>query len=188
MSTMVPIRGHLDSAALERALSELIRRHETLRTTFDMREGDPVQIISPAQPVELKIVDLRSLPEQHRRTEIQRQREAEFSAPYDLVQGPLVRFTLLRLSDRNQVLLVGMHHIVSDGWSMDVLRREVTVLYKAFRLSQPSPLPELSLQYSDYALWQRQQLSGEGIGRQIAYWKKRLHGAERLELLENRRP
>ena len=186
MSTMVPIRGHLDSAALEKALSELIRRHETLRTTFDMREGDPVQIISPAQPVELKIVDLRSLPEQHRRTEIQRQREAEFSAPYDLVQGPLVRFTLLRLSDRNQVLLVGMHHIVSDGWSMDVLRREVTVLYKAFRLSQPSPLPELSLQYSDYALWQRQQLSGEGIGRLIAYWKKRLHGAERLELLTDR--
>lgn len=186
MSTMVPLRGPLDREALDATLAELVRRHQTLRTTFDLRDGEPVQVIADPQPVSWATVDLRGVPESRRQAEVQRLRQAEFTTPYDLVQGPLARFTLIRTGERTQILLVGIHHIVSDGWSLDVLRHEITALYRAFRSGQPSPLPELPVQYSDYAVWQRQQLSGGSLDRLMEFWRKNLAGAERLDLLTDR--
>jgi len=186
MSTMVPLRGPLDRDALDATLAELVRRHQTLRTTFDLRDGEPVQIIADAQPASWATVDLRGVPESRRQAEVQRLRQAEFTTPYDLVQGPLARFTLIRTGERTQILLVGIHHIVSDGWSLDVLRHEITALYRAFRSGQPSPLPELPVQYSDYAVWQRQQLSGGSLDKLMEFWRKNLTGAERLDLLTDR--
>jgi amino acid adenylation domain-containing protein/non-ribosomal peptide synthase protein (TIGR01720 family) len=182
----VPLAGALDLDALQRALSELVRRHESLRTSFGDADGDPIQIVAPPAPVRVSMVDLRSLPAARRQAELQRLRRAEIAQPFDLARGPLVRFSVVRLEERRQLLLVGMHHIVTDGWSTAVLQREVQALYRAFRAGKPSPLPELSLQYADFAIWQRQWLQGEVLQEQLAYWKENLAGASRLELPTDR--
>ncbi|MFQ5610897.1 MAG: amino acid adenylation domain-containing protein [Anaerolineae bacterium] len=175
------LAGPLDVTALERSLSELVRRHETLRTTFETGQSGPVQVISPPEPCPLPVIDLRRQPE----TEARRIATEEARRPFDLRQGPLLRATLLRLGREEHILLLTMHHIVSDEWSMGVLYRELTALYNAFAGGAPSPLPELPVQYADFALWQREWLQGEALEAQLAYWQEQLAGASaRLPTLE----
>jgi len=173
--------GRLDVSALERALGEVVRRHEALRTVFQERDGVPVQVVQPFAAFHLPVEDLSGLPPDEREAAVTR-RAAEASRPFDLATGPLFRATLLRVGAEDHVLLVCMHHIVSDGWSMKVLTREVRTASAAFRDGMPSPLPELPLQYADYAVWQREQEAGGALARQLEYWKRQLAGAP--ELLE----
>ncbi|BAY48986.1 amino acid adenylation domain protein [Scytonema sp. HK-05] len=166
--------GSLNVDALEQSLSEIVRRHEALRTTFGVVDGQPFQTITPTLTVKLPIVDLRKLPEAERETEIQRLSAEEFQRSFDLDQGPLLRCTLLHIGEQEHIALFTIHHIVSDGWSMGVFVRELAALYRAFSAGKPSPLPELPIQYADFAVWQRQWLQGEVLQAQLAYWKKQL--------------
>ncbi|HEU0079960.1 MAG TPA: amino acid adenylation domain-containing protein, partial [Longimicrobiaceae bacterium] len=161
--------GELDEAALERALGEVIRRHEALRTTFREVDGSPVQVISPFGGFTLPIEDLTGLPEADREAAVRRRATEEAMRPFDLATGPLFRATLLRVDEESYALLLTMHHIVSDGWSMDVLFRDISALYTAYRAGKESPLPELPVQYADYAIWQREQLQGAPLERQLSY-------------------
>jgi hypothetical protein len=161
------------SRGAEQSLDE-ISRHEAPRTTFRIGGGQPVQIISPLQPLRLPVVDLTRLPASDRQAEAMRLASEEAARPFHLVHGPLFRVTLLRLDGEEHILLLTMHHIVSDGWSGGVLRRELETLYAAFSAGRPSPLPELPIQYSDFALWQREWLRGETLETQLAYWKRQL--------------
>ncbi|HEU4558161.1 MAG TPA: amino acid adenylation domain-containing protein, partial [Longimicrobium sp.] len=180
--------GALDSAALERALGEIVRRHEVLRTTFAERDGTPVQVVAPFGGFALAIDDLSRLADADREAEARRRIDQEARLPFDLAAGPLFRATLLRLGGEDHVLLLSMHHIVSDGWSMGVLFRELSALYEAYRERRESPLAELPVQYADYAAWQREQLEGESLNRQLSYWKERLAGAPRVLDLPTDRP
>ncbi|HLL45477.1 MAG TPA: amino acid adenylation domain-containing protein, partial [Longimicrobiaceae bacterium] len=174
--------GALDAAALETALGEVVRRHEALRTTFAERDGAPVQVIAPAGGFTLPVEDLSDLAGAEREARVRRLAAEDAARPFDLAAGPLFRAKLLRLGAEEHVLLLSMHHVVSDGWSMGVLFRELSALYEAFREGRGSPLPELAVQYADFAVWQREQLRGEALERQLAWWKERLAGAP--ELLE----
>jgi amino acid adenylation domain-containing protein len=174
--------GALDEAALERSLGEIVRRHEALRTTFAEVDGSPVQVIGPVGGFALPVEDLSGLGEADREAAVRQRAGEEARRPFDLSAGPLFRAALLRVGAEEHVLLISMHHIVSDGWSMGVFLRELSALYEAYREGQESPLPELAVQYADYAVWQREQLAGEVLDRQLAYWKERLAGAP--ELLE----
>ncbi|MFL5538401.1 MAG: condensation domain-containing protein, partial [Longimicrobiaceae bacterium] len=174
--------GALDEVALERALGEIVRRHEALRTTFAEADGSPVQVIAPFGGFTLRLDDLSGLADADREAEVRRRATEEAMRPFDLTAGPLFRAALLRLGAEDHVLLLSMHHIVSDGWSMGVLSREVSALYAAYREGRESPLPELAVQYADYAAWQREHLRGEMLERQLSYWRERLAGAP--ELLE----
>jgi len=179
------LTGALDVAALERALSEIVRRHEMLRTTFRSIDGAPVQVIGAAVEVRLPVLDLQSLPE--REVEAQQLAQAEAARPFDLAAGPLLRTTLLRLAAEEHVLLVTLHHIVSDGWSTAILVRELSALYAAFIAGAESPLTELPVQYADYSVWQRNWLDGEVLDKQLQYWRQQLAGApEVLELPTDR--
>jgi amino acid adenylation domain-containing protein len=171
------LSGPLEVMAMEETLTEIVRRHEVLRTTFGMLNDEPVQVISPPQRLELSIFDLSNLSVQEQEAEIKSQVFAESQRPFDLSRGPLVRAVLLRLEAQEHVLLFTVHHVVSDGWSMGRLVDEVAVLYEAFRKHQPSPLPELSIQYGDYAVWQRNWLQGKVLDDQVAYWREQLAGA-----------
>jgi amino acid adenylation domain-containing protein len=170
------LKGRLDASALGRALGEVVRRHEILRTTFDAPQGSPVQLISEPRPVSIPSVDLSGLNDAEREAEARRLTTAEAQLPFDLTSGPLLRATLLRLGGEEHVLLVTTHHIISDGWSVGVLVRETAELYAAFTGHRPAPLEELRLQYADYAIWQREYLSGERLDSQLAYWRGRLAG------------
>ncbi|HEX2081286.1 MAG TPA: condensation domain-containing protein, partial [Longimicrobium sp.] len=172
--------GALDEAALERSLREIVRRHEALRTVFAEVDGSPVQVIAPFDGFALPVEDLSGLGETDREAAVGRRAGEEAARPFDLAAGPLFRAALLRLGGEDHVLLLSMHHIVSDGWSMGVLVRELSALYAAYREGRESPLPELPVQYADYAVWQREQLAGEVLDRQLAYWKERLAGAPGL--------
>ncbi|MDZ4344077.1 MAG: condensation domain-containing protein, partial [Candidatus Binatia bacterium] len=171
------LAGPLNIAALEQSLNEIMRRHEALRTVFPTVEGEPVQIITPSLNRSLPVIDLRDRPESEREEEARRLAGEEARRPFDLARGPVFRATLIRLGEDDHALVLAMHHIVSDGWSMGVLHRELSVLYQAFSHSQPSPLAELPIQYADYAVWQRQWLQGEVLEGQLSYWKKQLEGA-----------
>ncbi|HEY0386434.1 MAG TPA: condensation domain-containing protein [Pyrinomonadaceae bacterium] len=171
------LSGPLDRQALERSLTEIVRRHETLRTTFSIIDGQPMQVIATAQPFLLPVTDLSSMPEQERELEAGRMANEEAQRPFKLEQGPLLRARLLRLGENEHVLLLTMHHIISDGWSIGIFFRELTVIYNAYLRGQASPLPELSMQYADYTVWQRQWLQGEVLGQHLAYWKQHLAGA-----------
>ncbi|MGE6764048.1 non-ribosomal peptide synthase/polyketide synthase, partial [Corallococcus interemptor] len=184
----VRLVGSLDVAALERALNEVVRRHDSLRTTFEEHGGQAIQVIHPSLPLELGREDLRSIDEAHRQKEARRQVEQEMLRPFDLGRGPLIRTRLFTLKDREHVLVVTMHHIVSDGWSLGVLIREMGALYAAFSSGQPSPLPELPVQYARYAAWQRGRLQGEVLARQVDYWKRKLAGAPPVLELPTDRP
>ncbi len=168
------ISGPLDSGALERSLGELIRRHESLRTTFDQVDGRPRQVVHEAGGLRLPVVDLSAVREAT--AELRRLGESEANCPFDLETGPLVRALLLRLGDQEHSLLLTLHHIVSDAWSMGILVREMTALYGALRQGHPSPLPELRPQYADFACWQRSWLQGEVLERLLGYWRRRLGG------------
>jgi len=176
----VRLRGTLEIGALERSVREVIRRHESLRTRFGVVNGVPVQLIDAAPEFTLPVVDLSSVDEAEREAEARRVGKEEAQRPFDLSAGPLLRASVLRLSEQEHVLLCTMHHIISDGWSMGVLIREVTTLYEAYATGQLSPLPELEIQYADFAHWQREWLQGEVLERQLGYWKQQLEGAPAL--------
>ncbi|HST57606.1 MAG TPA: amino acid adenylation domain-containing protein, partial [Longimicrobium sp.] len=187
------LRGHLDACALERALGELVRRHEALRTTFSPVEQGAVQVIHPAATVGLPVLDLTGLAPEIREAEARRLAREDAERPFDLERGPLLRATLLRLAGEEHVLLLTMHHIVSDGWSMGVLFRELFTLYQS--LSQPSgaerpasALPPLPVQYADFAVWQRGWLRGEVLRRRLDWWRERLGGAPPALELPTDRP
>ncbi|HSF42282.1 MAG TPA: non-ribosomal peptide synthase/polyketide synthase [Thermoanaerobaculia bacterium] len=173
----VRLSGALDPAVLAAGFGEIVRRHATLRTTFPTAGGEPCQRVAPAAPVRLPQVDLAALPEEARSREARRLSSAEGAAPFDLAAGPLLRTTLLRLGPDEHLLLLNVHHIVADGWSVGILVREIAALYAAATLGQPSPLPELPVQYVDFTLWQRRRLEGATLDRELDFWRERLHGA-----------
>jgi amino acid adenylation domain-containing protein len=170
------VTGQLNVAALEQSLSEIVRRHEALRTTFTAVDGQPIQAIAPEIDLTLPVVDLGEITETEREEEVQRLATQEAQQPFDLTTGPLLRVKLLRLDEAEHVLLLTMHHIVSDGWSLGVLMRELAVLYEAFSTGKPASLPELPIQYADFALWQREWLQREVLESQLGYWKQQLGG------------
>jgi acyl carrier protein len=170
-------KGPLHLTALELCLSEIVRRHEILRTVFASVDGSPVQVIQPAAPFVLPMVDLSELPESECEALAVTLAGEEAGRPFDLAQGPLLRGVLLRLAEENHVAALTMHHIVSDGWSMGVLVREVMALYQAFLEEKPSPLPELPVQYADFAVWQHGWFGQEVLEKLIEYWRRRLAGA-----------
>ncbi len=177
------VRKPLDVETLERSLNALVQRHDALRTTFGTQEGKPVQLIAPTLTLALPVLDLQHLPEHEREAEAQRLASADAQRPFDLARGPLLRTTLLRLAPEESLLLLTVHHIVADGWSLNVLLPELSSLYAAFASGQPSPLPDLPLQYTDFAVWQRELLQGEQFAEQLAYWERLLaNGPEVLEL------
>jgi amino acid adenylation domain-containing protein len=186
--TAVRLEGRLDVAALRSALAEVVGRHEILRTTFADDGGVPRQVIADSLELPLPIEDLSGLPED-RRLELALERVREEAArPFDLSRGPLVRAGLIRLSGTDHILQMTMHHIVSDGWSLGVLIREVSALYDAMRAGEPSPLPELAIQYADFAAWQREWLQGEVLRQRLEYWTRHLEGLSPLELPSDRPP
>ncbi|HEY0739714.1 MAG TPA: amino acid adenylation domain-containing protein, partial [Herpetosiphonaceae bacterium] len=172
--TGVRVAGPLDITAFERSLNEIIRRHESLRARFPTEDGQAVQVIEPRLSITLPQVDLRALDAAASDAELQRLMQVESSQPFDLQTGPLIRATLVQLADQESVLLLTLHHIVSDTWSFGILVRELVTLYGAFSTGKPSPLPELPIQYPDFAVWQRQRLQGEALEAQISYWKQQL--------------
>ncbi|BAY60048.1 amino acid adenylation domain-containing protein [Calothrix brevissima NIES-22] len=180
----VQMTGSLNVAALHQSLNEVVQRHESLRTTFTTIEGQPSQVICPNLTLSLPIVDLSRLTNQQQ--EIQQLVKQEMEEPFDLLQGPLLRVKLLQLAQTEHLLLLSMHHIISDGWSMGVMIREIAALYEAYSTDQPSPLPELSVQYADFAVWQRQWLQGEVLDQQITYWQEQLTGSSLLDLPTDR--
>ena len=174
------LQGLLNISALEHSFNEIIQRHEALRTTFLASENKPVQVIAPSLNLTLPVVDLRELPEIERETEVLQLVKNEVQQPFDLEQGSLLRSSLVQLHENEYVLLLSVHHIVFDGWSDGVLWRELTVLYTAFCAGKPSPLPELPIQYADFAVWQRQWLQGQVMDTQLDYWKQQLAGSPPL--------
>ncbi|MEH2267248.1 MAG: amino acid adenylation domain-containing protein [Nostoc sp.] len=178
--------GQVNLSALEQSVNEIIRRHEVLRTTFTFLDGQPVQIIAPTVTVPLHRIDLRSLSDSQKDTEIKRLTIEECQRPFNLNHGPLVRTTLLQLGAEEYVLLLNIHHIVFDGWSVGTFFRELRLLYQAFVNGQPSPLAELPIQYADFALWQRQWLQGKVLSEQLDYWKQQLADLPILQLPSDR--
>ncbi len=182
------LNGALDLGVFQRCLDELADRHEILRTTIATVHGRPQQVIDAGGAIPLAVVDLRGLAEQEREAEVRRRAAESARQPFDLERGPLLRVALLRLGDAEHVVLFTMHHIISDGWSMGVLIREIAALYDAFAAGRPSPLPALALQYADFAAWQRGWLHGAVQEQQLAYWKQRLAGSPPLLTLPTDRP
>jgi amino acid adenylation domain-containing protein len=175
--------GSVDVEIVCRVIEEIVRRHEVLRTTFLTTPGGEVRVVlQPPRPWRLHTEDLRGMKSNLRAMEIQRRIREEALWEFDLSAGPLLRVRLIQLEDNQYELLVNQHHIVSDAWSVAVLSREFALLYEAFAAGKPSPLPELPLQYADYAHWQRQRLQGDMLERQLAYWRDHLNGAPFLDL------
>ncbi|MES2940789.1 MAG: amino acid adenylation domain-containing protein [Pseudomonadota bacterium] len=184
----VRMRGVLDVPALDRTLNEVVRRHEALRTTFATLDGVPVQVIASVLVLALPLHDLVGLPAGEREARAQWLAQEEAGTPFDLATGPLIRASLVRLAAHEHMLLFTVHHIVSDGWSMGVLVREVAALYGAFIRGLPSPLPPPAIQYADFARWQRQWLRGEVLDAQLGYWREQLRGIPTLLALPTDRP
>jgi amino acid adenylation domain-containing protein len=176
MPCSLRLAGTIDLGAIQASLDEIVRRHESLRTAFTIVDGTPMQVISPDEHLPLRLIDLQPLPDETRYAEAMRQGAEEVRTPFDLRRGPLVRAAILRLGEREHMLLLTMHHTVSDGWSVGVLLRELELLYEAFSRGRSSPLPELPIQYADYAAWQRQLLGGDVFREQVDYWRARLEG------------
>jgi amino acid adenylation domain-containing protein/non-ribosomal peptide synthase protein (TIGR01720 family) len=180
-SYRLPVRmridGPLDAAVLGRALSEIVRRHEVLRTTFAPADGRPVPVVHDAADLPLPVVSLAALPEDERAAALRREEQEEIGRPFDLVAGPLLRARLIEISAAEHVLLLTVHHIVADAWTMAVVGNELAALYAAFAEGKPSPLPDLPIQFTDYARWQRRHVTGEVEERLLAYWRAELEGA-----------
>jgi amino acid adenylation domain-containing protein len=173
----VRVAGALNVEGLEQTFGEIIRRHEILRTVFVAVETQPVQVIQQPSKFVLPLVDLSSLSRENAEREAARLAQEETLRVFDLEHGPLVRPTLLRINDQEHIIACTMHHIVGDGQSFEVVILEMSQIYSTFVAGQPSPLPELSLQYVDYAAWQRQRLQGEELDKRLAYWRQHLEGA-----------
>jgi amino acid adenylation domain-containing protein len=192
VSAALRVTGLLNIAALEQTFNEIVRRHEALRTTFRMLEGQLVQVIAPSLTMPLPVVDLRTLSATEQDGEIRRLATEARSHPFDLSSEPLLRVMVLQLDSSEHILLLNLHHIICDGWSIGVLLRELGALYTAFANNQPSPLPELPIQYADFADWQREWLQGVGATHesplqvQLAYWKQQLDNLPLLNLPTDR--
>jgi len=174
--------------ALEQTISALIRRHEILRTTFSVVEGRAVQVIAAPETVNMRVLDLRGVAAGEREAEIKRLTVEEGRRPFDLAKGPLLRVSLLQIDEQDHMVLLTMHHIIGDGWSMGVLIREVGELYEAFSHNRTPGLPHLPVQYADYAVWQREWLQGEVLERQLNYWRRQLAGVPAVLDLPIARP
>ncbi|HEX8440713.1 amino acid adenylation domain-containing protein [Archangium sp.] len=183
---LVEVIGPLDVPVLERSFTELLRRHELLRSVFPAVGGVPMQVVQPPAALSLPVVDLSPLPEDAREAELHRHTRAEAERPFALSQGPVFRVGLVRMAPMRHVLFVSAHHIVTDGTTYDLLYRELAAIYEAFSEGRPSPLPEPVLQYSDFSRWQRQHFAGEALERQVAYWRQRLAETPPLELPTDR--
>jgi amino acid adenylation domain-containing protein len=183
------LHGHLDSAALEQSITTILQRHEALRTVFVDQQGKPAQVIVPTLDFALLSVDLTSYTGAEREDALQRQIKAEARYSFDLAHGPLIRAVLIRLTPEEHVFLLTMHHIVSDGWSIDIFTRELSLLYSQYVAQKVAePLPTLPIQYADYAIWQRTWLQGAVVQKQLSYWKQQLTGAPPLLELPTDRP
>jgi amino acid adenylation domain-containing protein len=180
--------GEFRALTLQQTLNEIIRRHETLRTTFGMEDGEPVQIISARPNCELPVIDLSSLQKAERDVLAEQVATEAVGRAFNLASGPLLRVMLVRLASEQHLLMMAMHHIISDGWSTGVLVRELSSIYSTYSKAAPSPLPELSIQYADFAIWQRQRLQGPVLDEQISFWKRLLEGAPALIELATDRP
>src|SRR5262249_5315303 len=176
------LRFPLNIAALERSLNEIVHRHETLRTTFQASAGEPAQHIAPKMTLELPVIDLSHLDEQKRETEALQLVKGESLRPFDLASGPLLRCQLVQLGPDEHIFILVMHHIVCDGWAMKVFFSELATIYPAFCADEPAPLPPLTVQYADYAVWQRSWLSGNVLADQLNYWRRQLADFAPLEL------
>jgi amino acid adenylation domain-containing protein len=180
-------KGHFDLVAFERSVSEIVRRHEALRTSYLKVDGRPVQKINPPQSFRIPVVDLQGLPKAAQEQEVARLVSVDARQPYDLGHAPPMRAHLLKLAPDEHVLLLNFHHIAFDWWSVGVFEKELAALYDSFlRGEEASPLPELPLQYVDFAAWQRQQLQGEILQEQLDYWQKKLSGTVPLGLPTDR--
>ncbi|WP_375773015.1 amino acid adenylation domain-containing protein [Archangium gephyra] len=188
LALVLRLEGGLDVAALERSFHALVQRHEALRTTFHQGEQGVEQVISAPVELPLTVVDLRELPEGEREQEARRLANEEVLKPFDLKAGPLLRVTLLRTGEAEHVLVLAMHHIVSDGWSMGVLARELKALYEAFQEGRAPVLDVLPIQYADYATWQQAWLRGDVLESKLAWWCKQLQGAAPALELPTDRP
>ncbi|WP_414542078.1 amino acid adenylation domain-containing protein [Nostoc sp. CCY0012] len=184
LSFALRLVGTLNLAALKQSFNEIVQRHEILRTTFTVIKEQPVQVVAPSLTLELPVINLEGITQTEQQAEVLRLVAQEAKLPFDLKQGPLLRFTLLRLSTQECVALLTMHHIITDAWSFEILVQELTALYAAYSQEQPSlreatrtALPELPIQYADFAAWQRQWLVGEVLESQLAYWRQQLQGA-----------
>jgi amino acid adenylation domain-containing protein len=185
LARRVRISGALDLEALRRTLDAIVDRHETLRTTMVAIDGTPQQIVAPTLSVPLLVTDLSGLPD--RETKVQLLAGQEVRRPFDLARGPLFRASLFRLEPDEHLLVLTVHHVISDAWSLGVLFREIGALYRAFTRAEPSPLPDLPIQYADYAAWQRRTLQGKTLERELAYWREQLGALPpALELLTDR--
>ncbi len=180
------IEGPLDVELLRRVLQVLEQRHTALRTRFRLLDGVPVQVTGVPRGLALTVVDLEPLPDYAREEEVRRIGQAEARQPFDLAQGPPIRLKLLRHAARRHALLVTLHHIVADGWSLELLLSETAALYRAFAEGRPSPLPPLALQYGDYAAWQRRALDRDRTDSLLGHWRARLAGLPPLELPTDR--
>ena len=180
------LTGSLNFSALQQTFNEIVRRHEALRTTLAVVSGQPVQRIAAAFHLPINVVDLRNLPKESLQTETNRLTAEEAQRSFNLSNDLLLRVTLLQLDDAEYLLMLNMHHIVSDGWSIGVLIQELGALYTAFASEKPSPLPALSIQYADFAKWQREWLQGEVLETQLAYWRQQLNGISMLNLPADR--
>lgn len=177
------IYGVVDRAILERVLNTIVGRHESLRTRFTVMDGEPQQVVDIELQVPLRFVDVSSLTEVERLSTITAHIEQNKTTLFDLRAGPLIRATLIRIANEDNLLLMAMHHIVFDGWSMSVFVREAGVLYEAFSQAKPSPLPELHIQYGDYAVWQTERMKSDSVmHRKLAYWKEHLQGIRMVEI------
>ncbi|MBI2998695.1 MAG: amino acid adenylation domain-containing protein [Deltaproteobacteria bacterium] len=184
--TVFRLTGSLNAAALEQSLNEIVRRHEALRSSFAAREGQPIQVMAPVLSLTLPVVDLRELPEAEQRVETLRLTTEEVQRPFDLSRGPLLRLMLVRLTEDEYLLLLVIHHLVFDGWSTSILARELSSLYEAYSRGCHSPLPELPIQYADFAQWQRKWLQKEVLEEHLAYWKKQLGSVPTLHVPTDR--
>src|SRR5579862_2484259 len=181
LSTAFRLTGRLDDVILERSLNELVRRHGSLRTSFHVVGGSPVQRVQKHVEFKINRVQVEGTSDEkwqkvleYARTEVQK--------PFDVCQSPLLRVTTIELDDEDHVLLLCLHHIVSDGWSLGVMAQEIVTLYQCFSTGISSPLPELPVQYADFAVWQRDWLQGDVLERQVEYWHAKLEGIRPLSL------
>src|SRR5207248_3724874 len=174
LTQAIRLSGQLDLEALRRSLNEVVQRHEGLRTTVSVVDDQPIQIIGPALQLDVPLLDFSHLPEAERESEARQVANRDAEKPFDLKTGPLFRATVVRLALDQHLLLLNMHHIVTDRWSLGVFSRDLAAIYRAFSEGLPSPLPHLPIQYADFAFWQREWLQGEVLERQLGYWKTQL--------------
>lgn len=177
MPAALRFKGRLHVTALERSLNEIVRRHEALRTVFQVIDGQAVQVIVPEQPLQLSVETLHTLPEDRREEELQRLMEESARHPFSLEKGPLIRTKLVQVDEQEYLLLLTIHHIIFDGWSIGVFVRELASLYESYEKEEEPSLAPLPIQFGDYSVWQREQLTGEKQDKLLSYWRERLQGA-----------